>query len=50
MEGHWSHIGPRCGRFFAIYTPAQIAVLVGVGTAFAVELNVLIVVAFWQFA
>lgn len=50
MDGHWSHICPRCGRFFAIYTPAQITVLIVVGTVIAMGVNAVLVVALWQFA
>jgi hypothetical protein len=50
MDGHWSHICPGCGRFFAVYTPAQITVLIVVITVMAIGVNAALVVALWQFA
>jgi hypothetical protein len=50
MAGHWSHICPRCGKFFAFYTPAQVMALVIVGTIVAVAVNVAIVAALWFWA
>jgi hypothetical protein len=50
MDGHWSHICPGCGRFFAVYTPAQITVLIVVITVIAIGVNAALVVALWQFA
>lgn len=50
MAGHWSHICPRCGRFFAFYTPAQVVALVITGTIVAVAVNVAIACGLWYLA
>ena len=49
MAGHWSHICPRCGKFFVLYTPAQVVVLATVGVIVAVAVNVAVVAALWYF-
>jgi len=48
MRGHWSHICPRCGKFFARSTPAQVAVQLGVSTVVAVVLVVGLVILLWK--
>jgi hypothetical protein len=50
MAGHWSHICPRCGKFFALYTRAQVVVLVMVSVIVAMAVNVAIVATLWYFA
>jgi hypothetical protein len=50
MSRHWSHIGPRCGKFFAFYTPAQTATLLVVGVVVATLVNVALVAALWYWA
>jgi hypothetical protein len=44
------HICPRCGRWFAFYTPAQVAILFAIGIPAAIGVNVLLVVLLWSFA
>lgn len=44
------HICPRCGKWFAFYTPAQVALLFAIGVPVAIGVNVLLVVLLWNFA
>jgi hypothetical protein len=44
------HICPRCGKWFAFYTPTQVALLFAIGIPVAIGVNVLLVVLLWNFA
>lgn len=44
------HICPKCGKFFAFYTPLQVTLLFTLGTLAAIAINVLLVVLLWNFA
>lgn len=50
MSAHWSHICPRCGKFFAFYAPVQIVTLIVASIALAVVINVALVAALWYWA
>jgi hypothetical protein len=50
MQGHWSHICPQCGRFFAASTPRQIAMQLGVSIAIAIVVVGALTVLLWNFA
>jgi hypothetical protein len=50
MTGHPWHICPRCGKLFAFYTPAQVALLLVGGVGASVVLCTLLVVVLWRFA
>lgn len=44
------HICPRCGKYFAFYTPQQVVLLFAIGIPAAIAVNVLLVVLLWRFA
>jgi hypothetical protein len=50
MSQSWWHICPRCGKYFAFYTPAQVALLFALGIPAAIVVNLLLVVLLWNFA
>lgn len=50
MAGHWSHICPQCGKFFAFYTREQTAILLVVAIVVALVVNVAVVGALWFLA
>ena len=50
MTGHPWHICPQCGKWFAFYTPAQVALLQAIGIPLAIAVNLLLVVLLRNFA
>lgn len=47
MAGAWTHICPKCGRFFAAYTPGQVVLLLVVSVVTSFVLCIGLVIALW---
>src|SRR5262245_12006786 len=50
MQGHWSHVCPRCGRLFAKSTPAAVVVQLTVSVVVAVVVVVGFGFSIWRVA